>query len=158
MAIYAKITIKKSGAKKEYIALLNTGAGLKPLPTGDTLTIPFIIVPPEVIEEIDNINFKELSRVGEYYMVEDMYTVCLHDPNDRTIVCKECYIFVRPGENRILLSFEFLGAADIIIDPKRRCWIYRPEGKEIDDFFKIKNFREVPKKLLRFTPYYDFVQ
>jgi len=158
VAIYAKIAIKKrEGTEKEYLALLNTGAGLRPLPTGDTILIPFIIVPPEVAEEIGITNLKKLPKLGEYYMVEDTYTVCLYDPEDRVVVCKECYIFIRPTENRILLSFEFLASTDIIIDPRRRCWIYRPEGKEIEDFFKAKNYREVPKKLLRFTPYYDYV-
>ncbi len=157
MAIYAKITIKKGETKKEYLALLNTGAGLKPLPTGDVLSIPFIIVPPEVAEEINIPDFKKLYKVGEYYVTTDTYTVCLHDINDDIVVCKECFILVRPGENRILLSFEFLASADIIIDPKRRQWIYRPENKEIDDFFKTKKFHEIPKQLLRFTPYYDYV-
>jgi len=81
-------------------------------------------------------------------MAENTYEVCPHDskdPKDRVVVCKECYIFVRPGENRIIISFEFLASADIIIDPKRRCWIYRPKNMEIDDFFKAKNFRNVPK-------------
>jgi len=158
MAIYAKITIEKGGMqKKEYLALLNTGAGLKPLPTGDVLLIPFIIVPPEVAKEINISNYEELSKIGEYYIAEDTYIVCLYDPEDKVVVCKECFVLVRPTENRILISFEFLASADIVIDPRKRCWIYRPENKEIDDFFKVKNFRCLPKHLLRFTPYYDYV-
>lgn len=114
-------------------------------------------MPPEVAEEIGITDLKKLPKLGEYYMVEDTYIVCLYDPEDRVVVYKECYIFIRPTENRILLSFEFLASTDIIIDPRRRCWIYRPEDKEIEDFFKAKNYQEPPKKLLRFTPYYDYV-
>ncbi len=159
MAIYAKITIRERGKEecREYIALLNTGASLKPLPTGDTIVIPFIIVPPEVARELRIPRLEELPRVGAYYMSEKTYIVCLHDTDDNVVVCRECYIFVRQAENRILISFEFLASADIIIDPKRRCWIYRPEGKEVDDFFKKKDFRKLPKKLLKYTPYYDYV-
>jgi len=159
VAIYTKITIRKrkGGGKREYLALLNTGAGLKPLPTGEQLSIPFIIVPPEVAREIGIPDHRKLPEVGEYRMVKDTYIVCLHAPNDDEIVCLECYIFVRPEENRILLSFEFLASADIIIDPRRRCWIYRPENKEVDDFFKAINFRDVPKRLLKYTPYHDYI-
>jgi len=158
VAIYAKITIRKKGTEgKAYLALLNTGAGLRPLPTGDVLLIPFIIVPPKVAEEIGVPDLRELPKIGEYYMAEDTYVVCLHDPDGEVVVCRESYVFVRPSESRILLSFEFLAAADIIVDPRERCWIYRPGNRRVDDYFKAKDFRKVPKQLLRFTPYYDFV-
>ena len=55
MAIYAKITIKRKNTdiEKSYIALLNSGAQLKPISVDiDFIPLPTIIVPPEVAQEL----------------------------------------------------------------------------------------------------------
>ena len=57
---------KKEREGKEYLALLSTGAGSKPLPTGDALLISFIIVPSEVAEEIGISDYIDSPKIGEY--------------------------------------------------------------------------------------------
>ena len=89
MAIYAKITIQKRGTsiKGEYIALLNSGAKLKPMsPEMDFIPLPHIIVPPEVAAELE-VRQEDLAEERGQYSIDgrNLYKVCLYDLEDNPV-------------------------------------------------------------------------
>ena len=159
MGIYAKISIKRKTGEtaRKYIALLNSGCSLRPLSLEvRILKIPYIVVPPQVASEFGRAIDKLLKR-GEYYVDEEYtYRVCLCDPEDKPVVCvDDCFLFVEEGLDRILIPLEFLMITGIKLDPANMCWEYK--GRSIKCVFESKDIRELDRKLLRFTPYYELV-
>jgi len=117
---------------------------------------PYIIVPPEVANEL-GVDLQKVYRRGKYYIdLTNTYEVCLLDLQDNPVVCLECDLYIEEGLNRIIIPMEYLEAADITISAGKRSW--KVEGKT--DW--IKNVLEVKevlakenKKVLKYTPIHE---
>ena len=161
MAIYAKITIQKRGAsvKGEYIALLNSGAKLKPMsPEMDFIPLPHIIVPPEVAAEL-GVQQEDLTEERGRYSIDrrNLYKVCLYDLEDNPVVCLDNVLLIIENDlDEILLTYEFLSVAQIDLKPSIHAWVFR--GRVIKSIFAAKKIGEIDKKLLRYTPYREFLK
>ncbi len=161
MAIYAKITIQKRGTsiREEYIALLNSGAKLKPMsPDIDFIPLPHIIVPPEVAVEL-GVKKEDLTEERGKYSIDrkNLYKVCLYDLKDKPVVCLDNVLLViEDGLDEVLLTYEFLSVAQIDLKPSIHAWVFG--DRTIKSIFAAKKISEIDKKLLRYTPYREFLQ
>ena len=160
MAIYAKITIQKRGTdiRGEYIALLNSGAKLKPMsPDMDFIPLPHIIVPPEVAREL-KVQREDLTEERGRYSIDKkgLYKVCLYDLEDNPVVCLDTVLLIIENDlDEILLTYEFLSVARIDLKPSIHAWVF--EDKVIKSIFAVKRISEIDKRLLRYTPYREFL-
>ena len=156
MVIYAKITIEREDRKikKDYIALLNSGAGLTIYdPELDFLPILYILVPWGVAKELE-VSKRSMIKRGEKFWVDtaSSYTVCLYDPDDNPVKCvRNIILVVEDGLNEILIPYEFLAVTGIDLRPSKHSWVC--EGKEILSIFRAKSIREIDKRLLKYTRY-----
>jgi len=156
MAIYAKITIKRKNTdiEKSYIALLNSGAQLKPISVDiDFIPLPTIIVPPEVAQELQ-VDLGDFVGKEKKYLIDgkNLYKVCLYDPDDNPVVCLDDVLLVIEKDlDRILITYEFMSIAQIDLKPSIHSWVH--EGKIVKNIFMAKKISEIERKLLRYTPY-----
>ena len=109
---------------------------------------PYIIVPPEVANEL-GVDLQKVYRRGKYYIdLTNTYEVCLLDLQDNPVVCLECDLYIEEGLNRIIIPMEYLEAADITISAGKRSW--KVEGKT--DWIKNCLLTERDPELLKYTP------
>ncbi len=73
------------------------------------------------------------------------------------VVCLDNVLLVVEEDlDEILLAYEFLSVARIDLKPSIHAWVF--EGKAIRSIFAAKRIDELEKRLLRYTPYREFLE
>jgi len=145
MGIYAKIRIKCKAASKTYLGLLNSGSSE---PLSEVLDVgAYIIVPLEVSQElgIDIRNLIEIKK-GECWLDPRKYIISIVI-DDEEVEQVECRIYIKRGEDRIILPIEFMEEAKIRLDLHTRSWMI--VGKT--GWLKSAHLSEKDPHLLRYT-------